>query len=97
MSQLRQWQRLGAAAVLAMSGASLAGEKDDPNARKRAMDEWYNESYAKPHGKGLRKGGPWSPSFRKFMNDAAAKERAKYGSLLPGTSTTITASGLPTS
>jgi photosystem II stability/assembly factor-like uncharacterized protein len=96
MSQLKKWQRLVAAAVVVMSGASLAGEKDDPNARKRAMDEWYNESYAKPHGKELRKGGPWSPSFRKFMNDAAAKERAKYASLLPGTSTSITASGDPT-
>lgn len=96
MSQFKKWQRLVAAAVLVMSGASMAGEKDDPNARKRAMDEWYNESYGKAHGKELRKGGPWSASFRKFMNDAAAKERAKYGSMLPGTGSTITASGDPT-
>lgn len=96
MSQLKKWQRWVAAAALVLSGTSLGAEKDDPNARKRAMDEWYNESYGKAHGKGLRKGGPWSPTFRKFMNEAAAKERAKYASLLPGTSTSITASGDPT-
>ncbi|NMO14309.1 hypothetical protein HPC49_13635 [Pyxidicoccus fallax] len=95
MSHLKKWQRLFAAAAVVLSGPALAGEKDDPNGRRRAMDEWYNESYGKNYGKS-KKGGPWSAEFRKHMNAAAAKERETYGSLLPGTSTSITASGDPT-
>ncbi|MFP2910115.1 WD40/YVTN/BNR-like repeat-containing protein [Pyxidicoccus sp. 3LFB2] len=94
MSQFKKWQRLIAAAAMVMSGASLAGEKDDPNGRRRAMDEWYNESYGKSYGKS-KKGGPWSAAFRKHMNAAAAKERETYASLLPGTSSPILPSGDP--
>jgi uncharacterized protein YfiM (DUF2279 family) len=94
MSQMKKWQRLVAAAAVVLSGASLAGEKDDPNGRRRAMDEWYNESYGKNYGKS-KKGGPWSAEFRKHMNAVAAKERATYASLLPGTSSPILPSGDP--
>ena len=93
----KKWQRLLAAAIAVtlapMSAFAEDKDKDDPNGRREAMDEWYNESYGKPKKK---KGGPWSLQFRKFMNDAAAKERAKYASQLPGTSSTITAVTDPT-
>lgn len=93
MSHLRMWQRLFAAAAVVVTVPAFAGEKDDPNGRRRAMHEWYNDDYSKA-GK-LKKGGPWSAEFRKFMNDAAAKERAQYASQLPGTSTPILPSGDP--
>jgi photosystem II stability/assembly factor-like uncharacterized protein len=104
MSIPRTWKQLLAAAfVLSMApGRALAGrdldldkgrevdaDKDDANGRRQAMDEWYNESYGKPAAAKARRGGPWSATFQKFMNEAAAKERAKNGSLLPGISTAI--------
>ncbi|MCP3143185.1 WD40/YVTN/BNR-like repeat-containing protein [Pyxidicoccus xibeiensis] len=94
MSQWKAWQRWFAAAAVVLSGPVLAGEKDDPNGRRRAMDEWYNESYGKQYGK-QKKGGPWSAAFRKHMNQAAAKERETYSSLLPGTSSPILPAGDP--
>jgi hypothetical protein len=44
-------------------------ESDDPNARRKAMREWYE--------------GDWSPSYKRFMNQAAARERARYAEQLP--------------
>lgn len=97
MSHLRSWQKaISAVAILTLAPLQAFAEeheKDDPNARRQAMDEWFNESYGKKHRN--KQGGPWSPTFRKFMNDAAAKERAKYASQLPGTGSTISASTDP--
>lgn len=50
-----------------------SGERDDATRRREAMNRWYNES-----------GKPWSVAYRRFMNQAAARERARYGHLLPG-------------
>ncbi len=97
MSHLRSWQKaISAVAILTLAPFQAFAEeheKDDPNGRRQAMDEWYNESYGKKHRN--KQGGAWSPTFRKFMNDAAAKERAKYASTLPGTGSTISASTDP--
>ncbi|HEX8439923.1 WD40/YVTN/BNR-like repeat-containing protein [Archangium sp.] len=90
-----KWQRLFAAtiAVTLAPVTALAEDhdRDDANARREFRDQWYNESYGSKATKKAKKGGPWSREFQKFMNDAAAKERAKYAAQLPGTSTTITA------
>jgi len=96
----KKWQKLFAAALAVtlapVSALAEDKDKDDPNGRREAMDAWYNESYGvKQNGK-KKKDGPWAPAFRKFMNEAAAKERAKYASQLPGTATTITAVTDPT-
>ncbi|HYO67451.1 MAG TPA: hypothetical protein VEU33_15355, partial [Archangium sp.] len=97
----KKWQKLFAAALavtLAPVPALAAEdkEKDDPNGRRTAMDQWYNESYGvKQNGK-KKKDGPWTPAFRKFMNEAARLERERYASQLPGTATTITAVTDPT-
>jgi hypothetical protein len=58
-------------------------EADDATARARARDEWYNEGYGRPRA-GTRSSGPWSPAFRRFMLEAAARERRRWGSLIPG-------------
>ena len=44
-------------------------EKDDATARREAMLNWY--------------GGDWSPEFRAFMLEAAAKERVRYADQMP--------------
>jgi len=85
MSHLKWMRHFVAAAVaflVAVPTFVSAKESDDPNARRRAMEEWYNEAY----GKSLSRrpaGGPWSPEFQRHMNEAAARERAKWGPLLP--------------
>jgi photosystem II stability/assembly factor-like uncharacterized protein len=79
--------RLLAAALIAVAlpvpAFAKEAEADDATRRARARDEWYNESYGKP----LRRttlGGPWSPAFRRFMLEAAERERSKWGALIPG-------------
>ena len=65
--------------------AARAQESDDATQRARAWSEWYNESYGQPGDlKGHKNGGPWSPQYRRFMLEAAARERAKWGSLIAG-------------
>ena len=49
--------------------------KDDPAERTRQLRMWY---------------GTWSPEYRRFMNDAAAREREKWGNQLPGGSGSTT-------
>ncbi|HEY7510455.1 MAG TPA: hypothetical protein VIG50_09385 [Vicinamibacteria bacterium] len=64
---------------------SPAQEPDDATRRARAREEWYHESYQAPaRDKRTRKGGPWSAEYRRFVLDAAARERAKWGALIPG-------------
>ena len=58
------------------SGAALSErpESDDANVRRKGMDEWLYET-------------KWDPSYRRFMNEAARREREKYGDQIPqGTS-----------
>ena len=97
----KKWQKLLAAALAVTLApvSALAAEdkdKDDPNGRREAMDAWYNESYGSKQNGKKKKDGPWTPGFRKFMNEAARIERERYASQLPGTSTTITAVTDPT-
>jgi hypothetical protein len=76
------WLRRGALALglLTFVPALLpAQESDDATRRARARDEWYNETYRMPaRDQRAKKGGPWTAQFRKFMMDAAARERAKW-------------------
>lgn len=44
-------------------------EGDDATARRQAMKEWFGE---------------WTPEYRQFVMDAAAREREVNGSLIPG-------------
>ncbi|MGZ3457468.1 MAG: WD40/YVTN/BNR-like repeat-containing protein, partial [Archangium sp.] len=96
MRSPKRWQRwFAATALLALAPGRALAERDpdadDATARRQAMDAWYNESYEEVlHGKHAH-GGPWSPAFQRFMNEAAARERARYASQLPGTATPITA------
>jgi photosystem II stability/assembly factor-like uncharacterized protein len=74
--------RIATLLLLLTSGAAVlrAQEADDAARRARARYEWYNEG-ARPRS--LR-AGPWSPEFRRFMMEAAARERLKWGPLIPG-------------
>lgn len=45
-------------------------ETDDANARRRGMETWWYET-------------PYDAKFRRFMNQAAALERARYASRIP--------------
>ena len=47
-------------------------ERDSATERRRWQRQWYGESDR-----------DWSPAYRKFMNMAAAKERARWGHQLP--------------
>jgi photosystem II stability/assembly factor-like uncharacterized protein len=90
---------LSALTALALAGgpavafAAEEHDKDDANARREARDAWYNESYGEDRESKLKKlkkrGGPWSLEFRRFMNEAARKERETYASQLPGTGSTV--------
>src|SRR6185503_3048830 len=74
---------------LATSRAAFAEQPDDERAeadnatlRRVATDEWYNETSTHGHsGKAL--GGPFSARYLRFLNEAAARERARWGDLLP--------------
>ncbi|WP_375769448.1 hypothetical protein NR798_00780 [Archangium gephyra] len=92
MASQKNWHRLLAAAIAVTLApvTSLAEDhdRDDANARREFREQWYNEAYGKA-AKKAKKSGPWSIEFRKFMNDAARKERERYASQLPGTSTAI--------
>ncbi len=98
----KSFARAGAVgAVLLVSAAfvptvGLAKERedsDDASSRRQAMDEWYNESYDANttnvrrwrggHGKPL-----WTPAYERFMRDAAQRERARYATSLPQSSST---------
>ncbi|MFL5356778.1 WD40/YVTN/BNR-like repeat-containing protein [Archangium sp.] len=97
MRSQKNWHRMFAAALAVTLAPVYAAhaerdhDADDATARRQAMDQWYNETYSQKAASPRAKGGPWTPAFQRFMNDAAAKERAKYASQLPGTATTITA------
>src|SRR3954467_6141639 len=78
---------------LFLSASARAEDNDDANARREWQREWY--------------GGEWSPAYRKFMHEAAPRERARWGHKLPkandgklinpdGTVTTAPATGAVT-
>src|SRR3954469_20369268 len=54
---------------LFLSASAQAEENDDANGRREWQRQWY--------------GGEWSPAYRKFMHQAAARERARWGHKLP--------------
>jgi photosystem II stability/assembly factor-like uncharacterized protein len=58
--------------------------KDDPSARRRAIFQWYNDTAPDPSPGRGRNSRPFSPGYQRFLNQAAARERARYGSQLPG-------------
>jgi hypothetical protein len=76
-----------AAPTAAFPAGKEAAEHDDATRRRQAMDEWYNDVRAN-HGKGKKNGGPWSAAYRRFMLDAAARERARWGAQIPGAEST---------
>jgi len=68
----------------------LAQERDDATARARGWDQWYNENYSNPQYRpGARGAGRrvFSPAYRRFLMEAAARERARWGGLIPNNST----------
>jgi hypothetical protein len=76
-----------ALALAASSGAFLeAQESDNATRRARARQEWYHEAYRAPvrsRDRVRKQGGPWSRQYRRFLMAAAARERAKWGALIP--------------
>lgn len=83
-----------------VTASAREADHDDATARRQAMDEWYNESYsqrghananARTHKKAL-----FSPSYERFLMQAAMRERQRNGALLPrsGTSKTVISSAI---
>ena len=77
--------------VLVVSSTSLSGatwaqapEMDRPTARATWKAQWYNESATPAIIAKGKQGGPWSADFRRQMLDAAARERSKWGTMIPG-------------
>jgi len=82
------WSRTLKAILPTMLGATYLfaqqnEETDRASLRRKAQEEWYNENYSDEKAK---KGGPWKAQYRKFILDAAAKERQTSAALLPGAS-----------
>lgn len=73
-----------------------AQEADDATRRAQAREEWYNEGYRRDERvrpQRVRNGGLWSPAFRRFMMEAAERERQKWGALIPGSGETLKGTG----
>ena len=66
------------------AAAAQAPEMDRPTARAYWKAEWYNEGSAPTTQQRGKQGGPWNAAFRRDMLDAAARERAKWGRMIPG-------------
>jgi photosystem II stability/assembly factor-like uncharacterized protein len=88
--RLRTWFILAASLIVALPGGLRAQgnsdqtevETDRPTLRRWATDEWYNETSSR--GRGPKSmGGPFSPRYQRFLNEAAARERARWSDLLP--------------
>ena len=91
--QVSRWSSR-AAAALSLTAALLAGaalaqspekapEIDRPTARAAWQAQWYNEAASPAVIAKGKQGGPWSADFRRQMLDAAARERAKWGTMIP--------------
>jgi hypothetical protein len=59
-------------------GEAPGSESDSATLRQKAMNEWYNETSVAPDPT-----GPWSHEYRKFILEAASRERDRWGKLLP--------------
>lgn len=51
-------------------GNAAKAEADDANVRRSGMDSWWYET-------------PFDARYRRFMNEAAARERGRYGAQIP--------------
>ncbi len=63
--------------------------KDNPGARQRWREEWYNESYglSGPQAKQkLYRDGLWTPEYLRFMAEAAKRERIVNRAKMPPSS-----------
>ncbi len=75
--------------LLGFSVSLRAQERDNATARAQGWDQWYNENYANPqHRSGARgaKKKVFSAEYRRFLMEAAARERARWGALIPNNS-----------
>lgn len=73
-------------AVLCLPFPLAAAERDDATARARGWDQWYNESYSNPQARPaarVRGDKLFSPAYRRFLMEAAARERARWGAMIP--------------
>src|SRR5688500_13888124 len=61
---------------------SEAVETDRATLRRIAVDEWYNETSSRGRGRKAL-GSPFSARYMRFLNEAAARERARWGETLP--------------
>ena len=61
----------------------VRAESDNATLRRIALDEWYNESSSRGRGRKAA-GSHFSARYMRFLNEAAARERARWGDLLPG-------------
>jgi photosystem II stability/assembly factor-like uncharacterized protein len=79
------WRGIAALALIgsALPAGVVAQDSDDAARRAKARDEWYNETYRTPPRDKGKRGGPWSLPYRRFMMEAAARERAKWGAQIP--------------
>jgi len=94
--QHKRWPMLAGALLtilVGLSGPGAARERDNATARRQAMDEWYNESYAQrtDHRQQHKNKKPlWSLKYEKFMQSAAKRERLRYPALMPSSNTSAT-------
>ncbi len=59
---------------------------DNPGARQRWKDEWYNENYGQTGPQAKKKlaaKGLWTPEYMRFLMQAANKERLRYSNKMP--------------
>ncbi len=71
---------------------------DDPGARARWMDEWYNENYQRTGTKINRNAahrGVWSLQYQRYIMDAAQRERLRHASKMPLASSKAMLAGVP--
>ena len=68
-------------------------ERDDPGARARWAQEWYNENYRRSGTKAMNSRlyqGLWSQQYQRFMMEAAQRERMRYSAKMPPTANSKT-------
>lgn len=87
--------RLGVVLLLACMGlGSAAGaraegkdaDRDDATLRAQGWDQWYNENYTNPQHRHPAQGRGkkiFSPAYQRFLMEAAARERQRWGALIP--------------
>ena len=71
---------------------------DDPGARARWMDQWYNENYQRTGTKINRHAahrGLWSLQYQRYMMEAAQRERVRHAVKMPLSSSKAMLGGAP--